>query len=68
VFVPIRLIGFGKPPVRFQLTTITMALACCYKNYVELMATLETLHGQEIIEQHKKMFLVIGEGQAKASG
>ncbi|KAJ9134530.1 Glycosyltransferase family 2 protein [Coniochaeta hoffmannii] len=63
-----RLLGFAKPPVQPSPTTIAMVLACYCENYDELMATLESLHAQENIEQHKKMFLVIVDGQVKGKG
>ncbi|KAB5528001.1 chitin synthase-domain-containing protein [Coniochaeta sp. 2T2.1] len=63
-----RLIGKDKPPVQPTPTTIAMVLACYCENHDELMATLESLHAQENIEQHKKMFLVIVDGQVKGKG
>lgn len=63
-----RLLGFSKPPVQPSPSTIAMVLACYCENYNELMATLESLHAQEGIEQHKKMFLVVVDGQVKGKG
>lgn len=63
-----RLLGFSKPPVQPKPTTIAMVLACYCENYDELMATLESLHDQENVEQHKKIFLVIVDGQVKGKG
>jgi chitin synthase len=64
-----RLLRLEKPPVQPTTpATIAMVLACYCENYDELMATLESLHAQEDIEQHKKMFLVIVDGQVKGKG
>jgi len=64
-----RLLGFAKPPVQPTTpTTIAMLLACYCENYDELMATLESLHAQENVEQHKKVFVIIVDGQVKGKG
>lgn len=45
-----------------------MVLACYCESYDELMGTLNSLNEQERIEQHKKVFLVIVDGQVKGKG
>ena len=63
-----RACGWAKPMVQPTPTTIAMVLACYCENYDELMATLESLHAQEGVEQHKRMFLVVVDGQVKGKG
>jgi chitin synthase len=56
------------PPSIHIPTTIAMVLACYCESYTDLMRTLDSLSEQEKIEHHKKMFIVICDGQVKGKG
>lgn len=61
----------GKGPVEpatHEPTSIAMVLACYCESYDDLMGTLESLNEQEKVDHHKKMFLIICDGQVKGKG
>lgn len=56
------------PPPTHIPTTIAMVLACYCESYEDLMRTLDSLSEQERVEHHKKMFIIIVDGQVKGKG
>lgn len=61
--------GFKKPPIMpTEPTVIAMVLACYCESHDELLATLESLHDQTGIDHHKRMFIIIVDGQVKGKG
>jgi len=45
-----------------------MVLACYCESYQDLMDTLESLNSQEKVAHHKRMFIIICDGQVKGKG
>lgn len=58
-----------KAPLPTEIpTTIAMVLACYCESYTDLMRTLDSLSEQEKVDHHKKMFIVVCDGQVKGKG
>ncbi|KAG4414127.1 hypothetical protein IFR04_012733 [Cadophora malorum] len=65
----LRLFNKTPPPLPTHIpTTIAMVLACYCESYQDLMDTLESLNAQEKVEHHKKMFIIVCDGQVKGKG
>lgn len=56
------------PSVSRDSTTIAIVLACYCESHSELLSTLESLADQEGISHHKRMLVIVCDGQAKGKG